>query len=554
MRHAQMTFAGALSELSNRHEHEVAIAVNDAKAKNTRLAEECAKLQEELATLRQASSKNDQELWTSSSHGNHALVKDVAEPVILLPGATCEEGVEVIRVPEVQADSKLFKPFSVRTEETAIAPASCTEKAGLGKERRRCLFPDTEELKLQVQEAIRGKPKYSVLEFYHTTGLCQRIARSTFFENLTFGVIFAVTIWIAVDTDLNSAATLNEADWPFIVGANSFCFYFTFELLTRFGAFRRKRDCLKDASFIMDTCLVLQDVIETWLITIYVAATDSGGGTPAKLGIFRVLRMVKLFRMARAVRLMRALPEIAILVKGIGIATRSVFFTLFLLFIIIYVFAVVFRQLTDGSEIGSKYFQNVPHAINSLLLDGVLPDNAAIVNDLSEANWYLWPLIMFFILLASLTVMNMLVGVLVEVVGAVAESEKEGLAVLEMREHLVEAMAKLDIDDSKGISKSEFEKILIQPEAAKILQDIGVDVVGLVDLSDFIFEDFGDQGELDLNHFMNVVLDLRTCNTAKVKDVVMLQKLLKRDMQEFCEKVLLQCQEVLTVLPSSTLK
>jgi hypothetical protein len=257
-----------------------------------------------------------------------------------------------------------------------------------------------------------------------------------------------------------------------------------------------------------------------------------------KFGIFRILRMAKIIRMGRAMRLMRQLPEIAILVKGIGIATRSVFFTLVLLFIIIYVFAVVFRQITRDTEMGDLYFENVPTSINSLLLDGVLPDNAQIVNDLAGQDWYLWPLIMFFILLASLTVMNMLVGVLVEVVGVVADAEKEGLAVSSMRDSLVKVMHELDLDANGYISKAEVDKLLIQPAAAKILENVGIDVVGLVDLSDVIFEDYGCEGELDLEDFMNVVLDLRTQNTAKVKDIVMLQKLMKRDMTRFFDRAL----------------
>lgn len=259
-------------------------------------------------------------------------------------------------------------------------------------------------------------------------------------------------------------------------------------------------------------------------------ASDNRTESP-NFSVLRVLRMAKLFRMGRAVRLMRALPELAILVKGISIATRSVFFTLLLLMLIIYVFAITFRQLTDGTAIGDQYFPSVPTSINSLLLDGVLPDNAQIVNDLADEEWYYWPIIMFFLLLAALTVMNMLVGVLVEVVGTVADAEKESMAVTEMRDQLEKVMKELDGDNTGCISKSEFGKILVNRNAAKLLQEIGVDVVGLVDLADFIFEDYGVMGELDLEDFMRVVLDLRETNTAKVKDVVMMQKLLKRDLQ-----------------------
>jgi len=586
MRHPdeeRSTFSEMLSELADQHElelanlHEVFFnSMSELKAENASLIKDRARLNDELATLRKSSNSKVQSEKESSELLDNKAADSKPSGLVLLPGQvpSDKDDIEVVKLPELQADSKVKTvqhssgPLALKTveeydtEDNQVQPqagprssmASTVSQKEKKKNKKRSLFPDTEELKNQVREAVAGKPRYNVTDLYKETGFCQRIARSHLFENITFVVIFAVTIYIAVDTDLNNASILLDADPFFVVGANSFCAYFTFELAMRFGAFRRKRDCFKDPSFIFDSLLVLQDVLETWCLTLYFALSDSTQGSPAKLGIFRVVRMAKLFRMARAGRLMRAVPEIAILVKGIGIATRSVFFTLFLLMLVIYVFAVVFRQLTDGTEMGDAYFTNVAHSMNSLLLDGVLPDNAAIVNDLAGQDWYLWPIIMFFILLASLTVMNMLVGVLVEVVGAVAEAEKECMAVGDMKDHLSQVMQRLDFDQSGFISKAEFDKILVEPEAAKVLTEVGVDVVGLVDLSDFLFEGFGgDNGELDLEEFMNVVLDLRETNTAKVKDVVMLQKLMKRDMRVFHEHIIKAMLSILAA-PGATLE
>ena len=58
-------------------------------------------------------------------------------------------------------------------------------------------------------------------------------------------------------------------------------------------------------------------------------------------------------------RLLRWMPELLILLKGLVQATRSIFFTLVLLFLVVYVFALVFRQLTDGTEIGQEFFPTV---------------------------------------------------------------------------------------------------------------------------------------------------------------------------------------------------
>jgi hypothetical protein len=451
-----------------------------------------------------------------------------AEALPMMEQRDSQESSMKLKIPDPGgAPRRLSSAKSTLSAKEPTAPQHRPSRAVM---RRKELFPDSEALKDEVRDAVKKKESYSVERFYWNTGWCQMIARSPTFENMTFAVIFLVTIWLAIDADYNNSQTLVDAEWPFIIGANFFCSYFTFELSVRFGAFRRKRDIIKDFSFMFDAVLVIQDIIETWIMTIYLLASEKTEGSPMNFQVLRVLRMAKLFRMGRAVRLMRALPELAILVKGISIATRSVFFTLLLLMLIIYVFAISFRQLTADTPIGEQYFPNIPTAINSLLLDGVLPDNAQIVNDLTEQDWYLWPIIMFFLLLAALTVMNMLVGVLVEVVGTVAASEKEEMAVIQMREQLKIVMEELDADQTGCISRAEFAKILTNRNAAKHLHEIGVDVVGLVDLAEFIFEDYGLMGELDLEDFLGVVLDLRDSNTAKVKDVVMMQKLLKRDL------------------------
>ncbi|CAE7291821.1 DUSP9, partial [Symbiodinium necroappetens] len=87
-------------------------------------------------------------------------------------------------------------------------------------------------------------------------------------------------------------------------------------------------------------------------------------------------RMVKLLRLSRVTRFIRAVPELIIIVKAMGFAARSVLVFFFVWLVIIYVYAVVLRQATDGSDVGIMLFPSVPDAMNSLLLDGLLADYA----------------------------------------------------------------------------------------------------------------------------------------------------------------------------------
>mmetsp|Transcript_19226 Transcript_19226/g.43757 ORF Transcript_19226/g.43757 Transcript_19226/m.43757 type:complete len:219 (+) Transcript_19226:2-658(+) len=134
--------------------------------------------------------------------------------------------------------------------------------------------------------------------------------------------------------------------------------------------------------------------------------------------------------------------------------------------------------------------------------------------------------------------MNMLIGVLCEVVSAVAATEKEGLQVAFVTHKLQEVLALIDKNGDGMISNDEFMKILEHADAIDALQEVGVDVVGLVDFADMIFmeekdgEEEAQAKELTLQEFMTVVLQLRGSNNATVKDMVDLRKFVHTTLKQ----------------------
>jgi len=385
----------------------------------------------------------------------------------------------------------------------------------------RAVFADAASMKEKVREAVTRR-EYNVCDFYFDEGWPQKIARTQWFEYLTLFVIAVNAIWISVDADLNTSPTVLGADPVFQVAEHTFCFYFTGEIIIRFLAFKEKRNCLKDGWFIFDSLLVTMMVLETWVMTLILLATGAGSDTGmGNTSILKLVRLCRLTRMARMAKLLRAIPELIILIKGIVVASRSVCFTLVLLMLLIYFFAIVFRQLADDTDVGAEYFKSVPDAMISLLLDGVLPDQSSVVRACADQHPFFGIIILLFILLASLTVMNMLVGVLCEVVSVVSSVEKEQLTVNYVKQRLYTMFEEWDEDGSMTISKAEFQRMLVIPEAAKIIHEIGVDVVGLVDFADFIFKEGAD---LSFADFMELVLSFRGSNQSTVKDVVDLRK------------------------------
>lgn len=85
----------------------------------------------------------------------------------------------------------------------------------------------------------------------------------------------------------------------------------------------------------------------------------------------------------------------------------------------------------------------------------------------------------------------------------------------------------IDIDKNNHINKQEFQALIVQPKAVQLIRALGVDIMGLVDFSDFIF---AEDRELSYAEFMAMVLELRGSNNATVRDIVELRKWLMQEL------------------------
>lgn len=250
-------------------------------------------------------------------------------------------------------------------------------------------------------------------------------------------------------------------------------------------------------------------------------------------------------------QLLRAVPELVIIMKGIGYASRSVSVFFMFWIIISYAFAIGIRQLTDNTEVGLMFFPSVPEAMNTLLLQGLFPESTELISAISGgSSWFLWPITVFFLSLVSLTVMYMLVGVLVDVVHVVASVEKDSLAVSYLAHEMRIELDKLGFNSEDPISKVEFQKLVVEPSIARIVHNVGVDVVTLCDMLDLLFEEVEREGLPGMSFHMLVdgILSLRGSNPARVKDFVEQLKLIKhivRDSSEGLNKKLKRAFETM---------
>jgi len=425
------------------------------------------------------------------------------------------------------------------------------------------MFADADAIRAKMHENI-DKKDYDVMDFYHERGCFQAIARNNKFGNLTLAVIAINALWIGLDAECNDATYDGElTGCPFKpedkkfwqLGEYTFCAFFTFEWLVRFMAFKQKMSAMRDNWFKFDSALVFMMVAETWMIPII------AGGNSDAMADFALLRMMRLLRLTRMVRLMRSVPELLTLLKGMGIAARSVAYTLLLLLIIMYIFGIIFKsqlEETQNPEL-QKDFGGIPRSMWTLLFAGCLVDDITLSAErLMKESFMMAAIFILFVLLSSLMVLNMLIGVLCAVVTAVAAAEKEKVLINYVKTRLIDVLQTLDEDGNGTISRKEFDQLLTIPEAYHALSDLGVDVHNLLSLGDHLFdaddnssgeqtqrmrtqvtgqasEAAGDEEEersMTFADFLEMVIRLRSDNAPSVADIVDLRKLIFKGQRQ----------------------
>lgn len=222
-------------------------------------------------------------------------------------------------------------------------------------------------------------------------------------------------------------------------------------------------------------------------------------------------------------RLVKFFPEFAVMLKAMIIGIRSVFWTLVFLCTLVYGFAITFTQLLDGKNqpegsVARANFQYVRDSWSTLLLLGALPDQREMMKDLGNLHPGFWLLMLIYLFFASITLMNMLTGTLVEVVRVISQVEYEEAKLTHLRQSLEEIMQSNDMDCNGTLNHQEFLGILTETKYSHVLNDLGIDVPGLIDLVDAIFED-DEERELTFDDLTTVVFGLRDQNAATVKDL-----------------------------------
>jgi hypothetical protein len=203
---------------------------------------------------------------------------------------------------------------------------------------------------------------------------------------------------------------------------------------------------------------------------------------------------------------MRAVPEMMVIIKGMVASTRSVCCTGILLVLVLYTFCILFTDafhekdctelaLTSGTtgpdicnaadidaaaegeepEI-SALFGTMGKSAFTLFIMGTVLDDVTVATTAIRLQKNIWMLAAFiiFILISSFMMLNMLIGVLVEVVGATKEGEDAASVETNVREAIAQIFDSMDKDSNKEISRGEFLNMRKDPKVMAALSDLDI--------------------------------------------------------------------------------
>mmetsp|Transcript_43081 Transcript_43081/g.97261 ORF Transcript_43081/g.97261 Transcript_43081/m.97261 type:complete len:181 (+) Transcript_43081:2-544(+) len=114
--------------------------------------------------------------------------------------------------------------------------------------------------------------------------------------------------------------------------------------------------------------------------------------------------------------------------------------------------------------------------------------------------------------------MNMLIGILCEVISAVAHAEEEESAITMVKKTLLLMLMRLDRDGSRTLSEPEITNVIHDKLSLEVLFDLKVDVPYLMDMQHMIFRDI--HTEMPIKMMMDLILACRGDRPAQMQDVM----------------------------------
>ena len=216
------------------------------------------------------------------------------------------------------------------------------------------------------------------------------LKESRIFQYIVISIIILNAITIGVNTyDLSAFTTqaINYFDYSITV-------FFVIEILIRFVGEPKKLNFFKSGWNIFDTLIVL--------ISLIPIPNNSS---------FLLLRLLRVFRV---LRIISVVPELKKIIEALLSSVKRVFYVGLLLFIILYIYATI-GSILFSTNIPERW-GDVGVAMITLFQVLTLSSWEQVMLPLQDVYWWAWIYFFSFIIICGITMLNLLIAILVDVV------------------------------------------------------------------------------------------------------------------------------------------
>ena len=170
--------------------------------------------------------------------------------------------------------------------------------------------------------------------------------------------------------------------------------FFILEIVVRYIGEPRKSLFFRNGWNIFDTVIVLVSIIP--------------------LGPESSILLLRLLRIFRVLRLISAIPELKELIEALFLSIKRVFYVALLLFIILYIYAS-FGSILFADEDPGRW-KDLGISMITLVQVLTLSSWEQVMLPLQKTFWWSWIYFYSFVAVGSITILNLIVAVLVDVV------------------------------------------------------------------------------------------------------------------------------------------
>lgn len=257
---------------------------------------------------------------------------------------------------------------------------------------------------------------------------------------------------------------------------------------------------------IFDLLVVLLQIVE-----VLTSAIDAGSGY--SFSILRVLRFLRVIRLARALRL---ISELRTIVTSIAGALKSLFWTAFLLFMVVYVLAVYTTQVVLNKRISfdsagmptpvelELYWGSLILSILSLFqsITGGVDWDVVVRPLMDHISPTMGLLFSCYITITVFALLNVITGVFIDAVmkNAAAEDEEQ------TRSRLRRLFHGIGLREGDSIDYAEFDMLLPRKEMKEFFKTIDVDILNAQHLFELLDADHS--GALDMEELIDGCLKI----------------------------------------------